>query len=319
MRQVSAFLRRHLLTTPRNYLVLAVLVTLWIFLELIAQWSHSAQSFDAVAFLGKHLLAVAIVGGCLLILALIWLPKWQATRPDLTTKERFEVENNARKTLAEIVGGAALLAGLYFTWSGLEVSREGQITDRFTKAIVQLGEQGREKLAVRLGGIYALERIAKDSKEDHWPIMEVLTAYVRETAPWLPKPPKDAQPLKGDQSPREEPPTTQEQRPPRPATDIQAILTVLGRRTRTYENGEQQRLNLAQTDLRGAYLPGAQLQGADLRGAQLRGAHLAHAQLEGARDLTVEQLSIVNTLYRAQLDPPLQEQIQQQYPQLLEP
>lgn len=35
-----------------------------------------------------------------------------------------------------------------------------------------------------LSGIYALERIAQDSKKDHWPIMEILTAYVRENAQW---------------------------------------------------------------------------------------------------------------------------------------
>jgi hypothetical protein len=219
-----------------------------------------------------------------------------------------------------------------------EIAREGQITDRFTKAIAQLGEQGPEKLAVRLGGIYALERIAKDSKDDHWPIMEVLTAYVRETAPWPPKLPKDAQPSKGDQSPQEEPPTTQEQRPPRPAADIQAILTVLGQRTQTYGNREKKRLNLVNTDLRGAnlvdaqlqeaYLERAQLQGAHLeraqlqeavlRGAQLQGAVLRRAQLQEARELTVDQLSTVKTLYQAQLDPPLFEQIQQRYPHLLE-
>ena len=60
------------------------------------------------------------------------------------------------------------------------VSQEGQITDRFTRAIEQLGA---EQLQVRLGGIYALERIARDSPGDHWPIMEVLTAFVRENAP----------------------------------------------------------------------------------------------------------------------------------------
>jgi hypothetical protein len=53
-------------------------------------------------------------------------------------------------------------------------------------------------------------------------------------------------------------------------------------------------------------------------GGQLGGAFLHGAQLEGARNLTVEQLSTVKTLYQAYLDPPLLEQIQQQYPQLLE-
>jgi hypothetical protein len=217
MRRVLAFLRRHL---PRILAVLVfptVVVVLWIFSAPITQWTRSVQPSDAVVFLGEHLLAVAILGGCLLVLALIWLPKWQAARSDLTTKERLELENDARKSLAEIVGGAALLVGLYFTWANLQITqetatkdrettREGQITERFTKAIDQLGN---DKPQIRLGGIYALERIAKESPQDHWPIMEVLTAYIRETAPRLPELPKDAQPSKGDQSPREEPPTIQ--------------------------------------------------------------------------------------------------------------
>ena len=36
--------------------------------------------------------------------------------------------------------------------------------------------EGDDNMAIRLGGIYALERIAKDSEKDHGPIMEVLTA-----------------------------------------------------------------------------------------------------------------------------------------------
>src|SRR3982751_6161439 len=38
---------------------------------------------------------------------------------------------------------------------------------------------GGPNLEVRLGAIYALERIPRDSERDHWPIMEVLCAYVR--------------------------------------------------------------------------------------------------------------------------------------------
>ena len=38
-------------------------------------------------------------------------------------------------------------------------------------------------LEVRLGAIYALERIAQDSERDHIPIMETLCAYIRENAP----------------------------------------------------------------------------------------------------------------------------------------
>src|SRR5215216_754043 len=89
-------------------------------------------------------------------------------------------------TLAQILGGAALLSGLYFTWRTLQVNREGQITERFTRAIDQLGkvEDGKKLYEIRIGGIYALERIARESEEGYWPIMEVLTAYVRHNSHW---------------------------------------------------------------------------------------------------------------------------------------
>ena len=60
-------------------------------------------------------------------------------------------------------------------------AEQGHITDRFTAAVEQLGS---DKMAVRLGAIYALERISRDSRRDYWTIMETLTAYVREHAPW---------------------------------------------------------------------------------------------------------------------------------------
>src|SRR5262249_7609545 len=126
-----------------------------------------------------------------LILALWTVPQWQVKDVNpLDPKERFDRVNEARKTLAQIIGGVVLLAGLYSTWKSVNGSLEGQITDRFTKATEQLGAldaNGKEKVAVRLGGIYALERIANESERDHWPIMEMLATYVRENAPRDPK------------------------------------------------------------------------------------------------------------------------------------
>jgi Pentapeptide repeats (8 copies) len=297
-RRVSASLRRHLLIVLGALGLLAVVVVLWIFSAPIAQWIRSAQSFDAAAFLQEHPLAVAMLGGCLLALVLIWLPKWQASHvPDV--KDRATVENAARQTLAQIIGGAVLIAGLFFTWANLkitqetttksqetatknlEMAREGQITDRFTKAIEQLGavnQAGLPKLEVRLGGIYALARIAGVSEKDHWPIMEVLTAYVRENAPW---PPKDGLPQQETPSSEGDPAAAQGQPPPKMAADIQAILTVLGQRNRTYERADQ-RLDLSGTNLRGAQLTEARLEGAILHKADLDRALLWKADLKGA-------------------------------------
>src|SRR5664280_1973712 len=140
--------------------------------------------------------ALAVTG-----VVVLWKgPQWQVARVEgLDSKERFDKRNEARKTLATIIGGVAFLTGGYFTWrnfslaqESVRISQEGQITDRFSKAIAQLGEtdsKGNPKLEVRLGGIYALERIANESERDHWPIMEVLCTYVRENAPRKPQDP----------------------------------------------------------------------------------------------------------------------------------
>jgi hypothetical protein len=182
----------------------------------------------------------------------------------LPPAERVKAENEVRTTLLQGLAGLLLLVGAIATWRQLRLSREGQITERFTRAIDQL-DYGKS-LEVRLGAIYALERIARDSERDHWPIMEVLTAYVRQHAAW-----------KND--PQEETPEGQS-KPPAP--DIQAILTVLGRRVRTFERRKDQRLDLRATDLRGAALAGAHLEGAFLWRANLEKADLPQADLKGA-------------------------------------
>src|SRR5207244_1376434 len=132
-----------------------------------------------------HLL---FIGALLLILLFLLLWKYPqrqvAAVPEM--KDRLDLESKARQTLAQILGGAALLVGLFFTSQTLRTTQEGQITYRFTKAITQLGDTNR---AVRLGGIYALERITIDSESDHRAVMEVLTAFVREKAPATTPPP----------------------------------------------------------------------------------------------------------------------------------
>jgi hypothetical protein len=156
MRRVSAFLRQRLPIIRTVLVFLAVVVVVWIFSAPFAQWSRSAQSF-VVAVLWEHYLAAVTRVVFLLVLVLIEVPKWQAARLGLTPQTRFKAENDTRKTLAEIIGSAAVLAGLLFTWGNLratqeglritqetatrsqDLTREGQITERFIKAIDQLG------------------------------------------------------------------------------------------------------------------------------------------------------------------------------------
>jgi hypothetical protein len=217
-----------------------------------------------------------------------------ALADDLTTKDLLQRQNEMRSSIATVLGGTALLVGLYLTYRNLKLTQEtaqntqktaqenlrlteeGKITDRFSKAIEQLGS---DKLQIRLGGIYALERIAKDSARDHWPVMKVLTAFVRDKAPWR-------ESLPSEQSERVPAASTgsdkQEDLSPKVAADVQAALTVIGRRARTYKNGEEYRLDLSGTCLRGADLRGAHLEEAKLREVNLMQAILRDAHLEGA-------------------------------------
>jgi hypothetical protein len=142
-------------------------------------------------------LAILAIAGA--VWALIYVPKMFVPvcppgKEGLPPKICFDIENEARKTLAYIMGGILAIIGITLAHRRIRalerqvlVAQEGQITERFTRAIEQLGSP---EMAIRLGGIYALERIANDSDKDYWPIMETLTAYVRERAPWR-KPPPD--------------------------------------------------------------------------------------------------------------------------------
>jgi hypothetical protein len=140
---------------------------------------------------------LSIVGAVLAIVRavlIIVVGLWAFVRPtDPTEKKDF------LQAVGVLLAGLVGLGGLYFTWRNLnqtrqttqrtlELTERGQITERFTRAIAQLGatdDEGKKRMEIRLGGIYALERIARDSEEEHWPIMEVLTAYVRRHARWL--------------------------------------------------------------------------------------------------------------------------------------
>jgi hypothetical protein len=170
---------------------------------------------------------------------------------------RLKLQNDVRTTLLQALGGAVIALGALFTYRQLQVNREGQITERFTRAIDQLGND-KGQLDVTLGGLYALERIAKDSPADRTTIAEVLTAYVRGHAPWPPARPgqyvKDA--------PLGLLPSLQERCP-----DAQAVMTVLAR----MPSGDRGLLDLHGTDLRKANLAAVHLKQASFGGAHLEG------------------------------------------------
>ena len=193
-----------------------------------------------------------------------------------------------------------------------ENASKSHVADTYTRAIEQLGAvdtKGEPNLELRLGGLYALEKIAKANEDYHPQIMEVLCAYVRMHCPK-----KSGENKKGD---------SKSKVIELPRFDIQACLTIIGRKNKSFDKGSKLDLSnvqisdatlaladlsdiglfktdlfrafLSNANLSGAYLDGANLSGAyldgaNLSGAFLRGANLIGADLNGAKNLTCEQI-----------------------------
>jgi uncharacterized protein YjbI with pentapeptide repeats len=238
--------------------------------------------------------AAALVTISLWAVYLLWrVPQWQANawarQADANPRELFEIENESRGTLGQILSGVAVLTGLIFAWQqlgqtsdNLRVSEEGQITDRFSRAVDQLGSQ---QYTIRLGGIYALERIARDSPRDYGPVMEVLTAFARQESPVGPNAIATPGPLAPDV----------------PA-DVQAVFKVIGRRSEAQIEAEVEEgygcLDLTSVNAVGADLANTNLQNtcwdrSDLRGAIVSGANLSDSYF-GSANLQQANLDRVN-------------------------
>ena len=233
------------------------------------------------------LAALLVVLGCVLVLPQ-WLVEQElgASMRTLTAAERAKAINDVRTTLLQGVGGAAVLVGVFFTYRQLHTSREGQITERFSRAVEHLGSDQED---VQLGGIYTLERIAKDSPEDRRTVQAVLGGYVRTHARWV---------VGSPEVPQHPTPTVDLQLPwlQYRAPVVQVALSVLGRRPRYRD---EMPLNLSRVDLRGAFLSHARLSSAMVRHTNLARAQLVEVQLENA-DLEDADLRQAN-LQRARL------------------
>jgi uncharacterized protein YjbI with pentapeptide repeats len=198
------------------------------------------------------------------------LPKWQVSRLALKIRDpkaRTDVEDNFRKTVGQALGGVAVLIGAAFAlFQSLQQQKAAHdllISNQVSKGFEQLAS---DKMAMRLGGIYALEGVMNTSEQYHGPVLEGLCAFVREN-------------------------TTAKTASDKPAIDVQAALTVVGRRAEGIG-----RVELANVSIRGAKLIGADLSGANLLGANLARANLPGTNLSGA-NLYYADLSGANLYY----------------------
>ena len=207
-------------------------------------------------------------------------------KTDLETerRRRIALEQPRRdwSKLATLVTAATAVGALIFNGISLQQSRaqinavqtqnliseQGQITDRMTAALENVGSTA---LDVRIGGIYELGRIANDSPRDQPAVVQILSAFVRDHSPLASHPFYD--PGKGKAL---------------IGSDIQAALSVLGSRNPAYDDNVT--IDFYDVDLRGADFAGGNFAGAYLALADLTQADVSHADFSRA-DLAEAGLS----------------------------
>lgn len=261
-----------------------------------------------------------------------------------------EEASNIRSTiliLTAVLGASGIPLFIWRTtiaYSQAGIARDRAYTELFTKAIEQLGTDKVKKeevldaegkpvldnagqplmreiyvpnIEVRIGAIYALERIMKESKKDAPAIVDTLAAYVRENCG---KPTLECKipekkfsepigewlaaiqnyigivilPKKGTLVDRAK---ALAEQPQVNRVDIKTALTVIGRRPVHLKNPKDfederttmpdlrnvnfQGWDLRNFDLSHCNLSGAKMQGANFHAAQMQGAKLLGAQMQG--------------------------------------
>jgi hypothetical protein len=159
-----------------------------------------------------------------------------------------------------------------------EADRQRRIVESFGKAVEQLGS---DKLELRVGAIFALERLSKESSDDYWTIMEVLATFVRERMRYTTITARLSERAyflwlqAGRPEGRSEEfwlEAVRLERLEQTPTDIAAILTIISRRSA--ENRQREVNEGWRFDLSGIYLRGGDLRRISLEGADLSRAHL---------------------------------------------
>jgi len=229
----------------------------------------------------RHLVQVVVIVAALVLAIIVvikWAPAWLASNDHMSAVQRAEDVGRVRTALLATLAGLIAVVGAYYTSRTFALNRLGQTTERFTRAIDQLGSK---VLDVRIGGIYALDRLARESRGDYGPIMEIFAAYVRDHAPLRAGAADGAADARKDLT--------------KQGTDVQVVLAILVRpRVNRAPAPDLSFTALPGARFRDAHLEGANLKGAHLPDADLSYAHLQKAMLEGANLQTVHNLKSAN-------------------------
>jgi len=194
-------------------------------------------------------LALVLLG--VVFVALWLLPGTLVDKRGLTDAEIAREIGAARTVLVQAVAGSALLFGLMFTARTHRASSDGQMTERFSKSIAQLGDQNED---VRIGAIVSLDRLAADSTIDYPRVVQVLETFIR----------SHAAKVRSDDIP----------------ADVQMAMVSLSRRA--FASGDKRRLQLRELYLQGVDVEGGSFAWSDFCYSTLTDARLIRCDLKNA-------------------------------------
>ena len=132
----------------------------------------------------------SVLAGAIVVLIVWALPSLLTQHPRIPgSADRHKAIADARTGLVALFVAIGAAGGLAFTATtyrlGVEnhrLNREEQVTDMYTRAVAQLGD---DQAPVRLGALYSLERLGQNNPPMRQTIVDVLCAYLR--MPYTPR------------------------------------------------------------------------------------------------------------------------------------
>lgn len=240
-----------------------------------------------VAIVGAVLVAIVVVGLAIWLVPRRQVQRWR--RAGISSEEKLaELGLQARGNVTQALGGLALVVTLAITGyqanesrkssdetqlsasESLDLARQGQESERFSKAVEQLGaanKDGSPATDVRTGGLFSLMRIALDAETHRQPALLVVAAYVTNNFEPPPAPRPHGCQSKAFKSQRRDVTT--------------ALRFVLYRIAGKLAPGDL--FGLRGADLRGLALDGLDLSRFNLSGVKFQDAYLVRAHFHKAR------------------------------------
>lgn len=200
------------------------------------------------------MVTIAFVTGVLFAyVVMYYLPETIISRNGLSSAQYANAITQERRTLLAALAAIGAAITLIYTHLRHQLDRDANATGRYTEAVQQLGNKS---MSIRLGGIYALARVARDSPGDSKTVTQVLASFVRDGTRSLPS---------------------------GISLDVMAALTELGKTSQLKTDYNYERVDLSSSKLVSGNLDSVNFpQGVDLRQSDLSSSIFRNASMRRA-------------------------------------